>query len=198
MNLLDEIEQHLNNEDASLREGRRERTIFLMRLGYPAEGMVLLNGDQTMRPWMELRTAYIHGCFQASLLIGQSFLENLLGGVADFSDRADGKPTLRDLLLVAREEDWLLDSEFGEFEAIARLRNPYAHYRSFRHPDSLRARSAATGLNPDDILQGDCERFLVRLHAFVYRRFGIGRLTIPDEFANLPAINPDQLEIGMT
>jgi hypothetical protein len=61
-----------------------------MRLGYPAEGFVFLNGDNVMRPWMELRTAYIHGCFQASLLIGQSFLENLLGGVADFSDKAGG------------------------------------------------------------------------------------------------------------
>jgi len=193
---LVEIEEHLDSEDTSLRPGRRERTIFLMRLGYPEQGMVFLNGDQVMRPWMELRTAYIHGCFQASLLIGQSFLENLLGGVADFSDRAAGKPSLRDLLLVAREEGWLLGSEFGEFEAVAKLRNPYAHYRSFRHSDSLRARAAATGLDPDVILQRDCERFLVRLHAFVHRRFSIGRLVVPDEFADLPPINPDQLEIG--
>jgi hypothetical protein len=192
---LDEIEQHLDSEDASLREGRRDRTIFLMRLGYPAEGIVFLNGDQTMRPWMELRTAYIHGCFQASLLIGQSFLENLLGGVADFSDQADGKPTVRDLLRIAKEEGWLLGGEHDEFEAIARLRNPYTHFRSFRHPDSLRARSAATGLDPEDILQRDCERFLVRLHTFVHRRFGIGRLTIPDEFSNLHPIDPDQLEL---
>lgn len=149
-----------------------------------------------MRPWMELRTAYIHGCFQASLLIGQSFLENLLGGVADFSERAGGRPSLRDLLLVVKEEGWLLESEFGEFETVAKLRNPYAHYRSFRHPDSLRARAAATGLDPDVILQGDCERFLVRLHAFVHRRFGIGRLIVPDDLAALPPINPDQLEIG--
>lgn len=180
-----------------LREGRRERTIFLMRLGYTAEGLVFLNGDHVMRPWMELRTAYIQGCFQASLLIGQSFLENLLGGVADFSDQAEGKPSLRDLLLVAKEQDWLLDGEFGEFDAIAKLRNPYAHYRSFRHPDSLRARAAATGQDPEVILQSDCERFLVRLHAFVHRRFGLGRLTVPQEFEALPPVNPDQLEIGM-
>ena len=77
-----------------------------------------------MRPWAELRTAYIHGCFQASLLVGQSFLENLLG-TNDFSDQADGKPTVRDLLRIAREEGWLLDGEYDEFEAIARLRNPY-------------------------------------------------------------------------
>jgi hypothetical protein len=194
---LDEIERHLDREDTSLREGRRERTIFLMRLGYPAEGFVFLNGDNVMRPWMELRTAYIHGCFQASLLIGQSFLENLLGGVADFSDKAGGKPSLRDLLLVAKDEDWLLDSEFSEFDALAKLRNPYAHYRSFRHPDSLRARAAVTGQDPEVILQSDCERFLVRLHAFVHRRFGLGRLTMPDELAVLPAINPDQLEISV-
>jgi hypothetical protein len=196
--LLDEIDQHLDNEDALLRSGRRERTIFLMRLGYPSEGMVFLNGDHAMRPWMELRTAYIHGCFQASLLIGQSFLENLLGGVADFTDKADGRPTLGSLLLIAREEGWLLDGEFGEFDAIAKLRNPYAHYRSFRHPDSLRARAAVTGLDPDVILQKDCERFLLRLHAFVYRGFGIGRITVPDEWAALPPLNPDQLEIGMS
>lgn len=138
MNLLDEVELHLDSEDASLRDGRRERTIFLMRLGYPEQGMVFLNGDSVIRPWMELRTAYIHGCYQASLLIGQSFLENLLGGVADFSDQAGGRPGLHDLLLIAREDGWLLDTEFGEFAALAKLRNPYAHYRSFRHPDSLR------------------------------------------------------------
>jgi len=198
LNLLAEIEGHLDSEDASLRQGRRERTIFLMRLGYPKQGMVFLNGDQVMRPWMELRTAYIHACFQASLLIGQSFLENLLGGVADFSNRTGGKPSLRDLLQVAREEGWLLDSEFGEFETVAKLRNPYAHYRSFRHPDSLRARAAVTGLDPDAILQSDCERFLVQLHAFVHRRFSIGRLTVPDELGTLPPINPDQLEIRCT
>ena len=120
MALLDEIEWHLDKEDGLLREGRRERTIFLMRLGYPEEGLVFLNGDHVMRPWMELRTAYIHGCFQASLLIG-----------------------------------------------------------------------------PEVILQSDCERFLVRLHAFVHRRFGLGRLAVPEEFEALPPINPDQLEIGM-
>jgi hypothetical protein len=27
--------------------------------------MVLMNGDSVIRPWMELRTAYIHGCYQA-------------------------------------------------------------------------------------------------------------------------------------
>jgi hypothetical protein len=61
------------------------------------------------------------------LLIGQSFLENLLGGVADFSDRAGGRPGFHDLLLIARENDWLLDTEFDEFVALAKLRNPYAH-----------------------------------------------------------------------
>lgn len=198
MTLLDEIERHLDIEDASLRTGRRQRTIFLMRLGYPSEGMVFLNGDHVLRPWMELRTAYIGGCFQAALLVGQSFLENLLGGVADFSDKAGSRPKLRDLLLVAREEGWLLNSEFNEFDAIAKLRNPYAHYRSFRHPDSLRAKAAATGLDPDLILQSDCERFLVRLHAFVNRRFGLGRLTIPAQLASLPPRNPDQLEIGLS
>lgn len=86
MALLDEIEWHLDQEDASLREGRREPTIFLMRLGYPEEGLVFLS---------------------------------------------------------------------------------------------------------------DCERFLVRLHAFVHRRFGLGRLAVPEEFEALPPINPDQLEIGM-
>jgi hypothetical protein len=195
MTLIDEVELHLDSEDAALRDGRRERTIFLMRLGYPEEGMMFLNGDSVIRPWMELRTAYIHGCFQASLLIGQSFLENLLGGAADFSDQVGGRPGLRDLLLIVRENGWLLDREFGEFDALAKLRNPYAHYRSFRHPDSLRARAMATGENPDVILQSDCERFLVRLHAFVHRRFGIGRLKIPDGFQDLAPINPDQLEI---
>jgi hypothetical protein len=144
---------------------------------------------------MELRTAYIHGCFRASLLIGQSFLENLLGGVADFSDQAGGRPGLHDLLLIARENDWLLDTEFGEFAALAKLRNPYAHYRSFRHPDSLRARAAATGEEPDVILQSDCERFLVRLHAFVHRRFGIGPVKLFDGLKDLASTNPDQLEI---
>lgn len=80
---------------------------------------------------MELRTAYIHGCFQASLRIGQSFLENLLGGVADFSDQAGGRPGLHDLLLIARENDWLLETEFGEFVALAKLRNPYAITKAF-------------------------------------------------------------------
>jgi hypothetical protein len=124
-------------------------------------------------------------------------LENLLGGVADFSDKAGGKPNLRNLLLVAKEEDWLFDGEFSEFDALAKLRNPYAHYRSFRHPDSLRARAAATSQDPEVILQSDCERFLVRLHAFVNRRFGLGRRTVPEEFDALPPINPDQLEIGL-
>jgi hypothetical protein len=80
MSLLDEVELHLDSEDASLRDGRRERTIFLMRLGYPEQGMVLMNGDSVIRPWMELRTAYIHGCYQASLLIGRSFLESARRG----------------------------------------------------------------------------------------------------------------------
>jgi hypothetical protein len=195
--LLDEIEQHLDREDLSLRKERRERTIFLMRLGYPAEGLVFPNGDHVMRPWMELRTAYIHGCFQASMLIGQSFLENLLGGVADFSDRADGKPTLRDLLLFAKESRWLTGGEFGEFDAVAKLRNPYAHYRSFRHQDSLRARATATGESPEAILQSDCERFLVRLHAFVHRRFGLGGLRTFGDLASLDPVNPDQLAISL-
>lgn len=187
----------LDSEDASLRDGRRERTIFLMRLGYPEQGMMFMNGDSVIRPWMELRTAYIHGCFQASLLIGQSFLENLLGGVADFLDQASVRPGLHDLLLIARENDWLLDAEFGEFVALAKLRNPYAHYRSFRHPDSLRARSAVTGEEPDVILQSDCERFLVRLHAFVHRRFGIGPLKVLGGLKDPAFINPDQLEIDI-
>jgi hypothetical protein len=59
MNLLEEVDLHLNDEDASLRDGRRERTIFLMRLGYPEQGMVFLNGDSVLRPWTELRTAYM-------------------------------------------------------------------------------------------------------------------------------------------
>jgi hypothetical protein len=117
--------------------------------------------------------------------------------VADFSDEVEGKPGLRELLLIAKEEGWLLDGEFSEFDALAKLRNPYAHYRSCRNPDSLMARAAATGQSPDAILQSDCERFLVRLHGFVHRRFGIGRLSVPRESEMLPAVNPDQLEIGM-
>ena len=90
-----------------------EEVDFLMRLGYPEQGIVFLNGDSVIRPWTELRTAYIHGCFQASLLIGQSFLENLLGGVADLSDGVADRPSLNDLPLIARESGWLLDGEFG-------------------------------------------------------------------------------------
>jgi hypothetical protein len=137
--LLDEIELHLDGEDASLRQGRSERTIFLMRLGYPEQGFIFLNGENSVRPWEELRTAYIQGCFQAAVLIGQCFLENLLGGLAHFSDKADGRPGLGDLLTVARDDEWLLESEFNEFSALAKLRNPYAHYRSF-HPLTAFAR----------------------------------------------------------
>ncbi|HSS32484.1 MAG TPA: hypothetical protein VLL27_04305 [Solirubrobacterales bacterium] len=167
-----------------------------MRLGYAEQGFVFLNGENSLRPWEELRTAYIHGCFQAAVLIGQCFLENLLGGVAHFSDKADGRPGLGDLLTVAREEEWLLESEFNEFNVLAKLRNPYAHYRSFHHADSLRARAERTGQDPHLILQSDCERFLLRLHEFVHRRFGIGCVVVPPEFDVLPAVNPDQLEIS--
>lgn len=197
MDLLEEIELHLDAEDASLRDERRERTIFLMRLGQPESGWVFLNGDGVIRPWEELRTAYIHGCYQATLLIGQSFLENLLGGVAAMTERDAGKPGLRRLLLVAWEEGWLLEREFEEFDALAELRNPYAHYRSFRHHDSLRARAMESEEDPDRILKRDCEHFLVRLHEFVHRRFGLGALVVPEEWESLPVINPDQLEIDI-
>lgn len=52
-----------------------------------------------------------------------------------------------------------------EIDALARLRNPYAHYRSFCHPDSLRASAGVAGQDPEVILQSDCERFLVRPHS---------------------------------
>ena len=192
---LDELNEQLRCADDETRPDRLERAIFLMRQGQPEQGWLFFGGGVVV-PWHEMTTAYMAGCYQAALLIGQTCLENLLGAALEFPDKKVGLVGLARLLDLASSAGLLLEPEFREFDKLRRRRNPYAHYRPYDHPENATQQLMARKLPYEELAREDCERFIEVLFDFVHRRFGVGAVIIPEGLDEAELVHPDQLELG--
>ena len=190
--------EELRVEDEHSRAERAERGLFLLRLGQPESGWLFF-GSGVVVPWNEMRSAYLAGCYQASLLVGQTCLENLLGGALEFPEGSVGTPGLAELLRLALDAGLLLEPEYRAFDALRRRRNPYAHYRRSLDPESTLSLARARDVPLEETARPDCERFLELMHAFAHRRFGCGRILLPPGLDDVePAVHPDQMTLPET
>jgi hypothetical protein len=182
--------------DVEARIARAERAAWLARLGWPESGWVF-HSEGTVQPWAELRRTFIDGCYLATILVGQSFLENLLAGQLAFArQKSVGRPHLAAVLEAVRDRGWLTPDEFATLDSLRKMRNPYAHYRHFNDPESLISRATTTETAPETLLEHDARALIEALYHLVNRPpFALGPIIYPldDE----PAVHPDQMHLPL-
>ena len=181
--------------DATTRAERADRAAWMAQLGWPESGWTFFGDYGVIVPWDELRRTFIDGEYLAAILVGQAFLENLLAGLLDFQQESLGpRPELADVLRRARDQGWLTPQEFDVLDAVRRMRNPYAHYRTFEHADGLIQRAMAAEEAPDALIEADARAVVKALYHLVNRRpFALGPIVYPPDEGL--TIHPNQMRL---
>lgn len=194
--LVDEFVVACQEADLSTRQERAERAARVARLGWPESGWAFFGDHGVAGPWNELRRTFVDGSFVATILIGQAFLENLLGGLLHWQEEPVDTAGLAGLLQRTWDRGWLTSEEFHVLDALRRVRNPYAHYRNFQHSDSLVQRAIAAEEIPDALVEGDAWAVVEALYHLVNRQpFALGTIMYPHE--EEPWVHPDQMHLPL-
>jgi len=111
----------------SLRHRLKNHKFIWREFGPPID-MLLVGGIPSMFAIRELKTAYINGCYMATILLAQAFIEHSLGG-AFLMGGCDsivekGFAMLIKEALVTGQISKELSKEFDE---LRKMRNPYIH-----------------------------------------------------------------------
>lgn len=195
MALTDELIAAYEVDDMTTRTERADRAAWIARLGWPEEGWVFFGGHGVVNPWDELRQTFIHGEYVATILCGQAFLEYLLAGLLESQEqRSVGRSGLAGLLRRVRDLGWITPDEHDVLDRVRQMRNPYAHYRNFDHPESLTRRAIAANESVELVVERDARAVVEALLHLVNRRpFALGPIVYPEDDG--PFIHPDQMQL---
>jgi len=194
---ISEMIEAYEKADASTRAERSERAVWIARLGWPESGWLFSGGHTVAESWDDLRHAFIHGSYLATILVGQAFLENVLAGQLDWHEETLGRrPQLGEILVRTRELGWLTQHEFALLDGLRRMRNPYAHYRNLDDKQSLSRRAMEAGEAPGTLVARDASEVVEALYHLVNRHpFALGPIQYPPDDG--PTVHPDQMQIPL-
>ena len=161
---FNELMARLEEDEAKSRPYRAQRLKLLLDEYGPGGIRLFYGGPVSHWAFEECRLAYLHGLFLSSILAAQVCLEHMLAGLFRMAGRDDLEGAGFGLLLkTALSESFISEAEFGLFDGLRKVRNPYAHYRAPTSKTSPLRRAIATDRAPDDLLVEDARSAVVAL-----------------------------------
>jgi hypothetical protein len=147
----DELLTWLEADETSSRPYRTSRLKLLLEIfDSPKEHLLLSGGEDSATAYRELRLAFVHGLYLATVILTLSVIEQELGGALyarglDKSARATLE-TLLDSAMALKEID---SGMFDGIHELRRIRNAYAHFRTPLHETGTvrRALQRDTGIH---------------------------------------------------
>ena len=148
-------------------------------------GMTIFGGREALITFEDAQLCYIHGVFSGAIVLGQSFIEQSVCGLAysagEFAE--DDRPGYHDAVDFLDENDILApdDVEGVALNELHQLRNPIVHYRepidettfSGRKMEHVRENPETKAPTTYEMLKEDAEMVLKTCFS-VSRTFGVG------------------------
>ncbi|WP_143420453.1 hypothetical protein [Halorubrum vacuolatum] len=148
-------------------------------------GMTIFGGQEALITFEDAQLCYIHGVFSGAIVLGQSFIEQSICGLAYSAGKfaEDDRPGYHDAVEFLDENDILAsdDVEGVALNELHQRRNPIVHYRgpidgttfSGRKMEHIRENPETKALTIYDMLKEDAEMVLKTCFS-VSRTFGVG------------------------
>ena len=169
---IPELIAWLEMDEGRSRECRARRFSYFMEvIQVPSGTFGRFHGRISHQCYEEVRLAYIHGLYLATVLLSLSYVEHQLAG--QFYEAGESwvnDATLEELLEKAHQRRMLSRSEFDTFNDLRSIRNSYVHFRHPGHPSELLNRSVDQDALPHDVIKADAERALEAFGSFHERQ----------------------------
>lgn len=122
------LRNHILTSDKQSLDHRLERYKFVYKEFGPSVDMLLVGGIPAMFAIHELKLSYIDGCYMATVLLTQSFIEHSLGSF--FLMSGDDKTVKKGFANLINEALSIaqIDNELAKkLHELRKMRNPYTH-----------------------------------------------------------------------
>ena len=168
-----ELVAWLEADEASSHESRAHRLRHLLKAIQPPEEGMFFQGEESLYSFGEVRLAYIHGLYLATVLLSLSCIEREVAGRLYGASWEEAKgASLEKLLSKAQEQGIISDAESDTFQHLRRVRNSYAHFKPPLHSSSLTCRALNQNVLPSEVLIADAQKAVEALGSFFKRRPG--------------------------
>ena len=170
----------LEADEAKTREARAHRLLHLLKaIRVPGHGLFFY-GDGPAQAFDEVRLAYLHGLYLATVLLSLSLIENEIAGelyAAGWEEAAEGR--FKTLLSEAHARKLVSDRNQEILIRLDDIRNSHAHFRPInpeapsakRHKiPSVTLRAVNQNLTSDEVYREDAEYAIEILGRFLLRR----------------------------
>jgi hypothetical protein len=168
---IDELSVWLERDEAesrAFRAGRLEQ--FLLLFESPVEYVMFKGGGTSHQSYVELRLAFIHGLYFATVILALACIEQeLAGALYARGSESPARATLEALLTAAKAVGEIDDGLFSDIDRIRGIRNAYAHFRPPLHPSGLVRRALGTDTTLDELPKADAVDALKVLARFISR-----------------------------
>ena len=163
----------LETDEASSREWRARRLRHLLEAIQPHEDGMFFQGEESLYSFNEVRLAYIHGLYLATVLLSLACIEREVAGRLYMAGWEEAKGVrLEELISKAHERAIISDAESDTFQHLRRVRNSYAHFKPPLHSSSLTRRALDQNVLPNEVLMVDAKKAVEALGSFFGRRHG--------------------------
>ena len=127
-----------------------------------------------MHSFNEVRLAYIHGLYLATVLLSLACIEREVAGRLYVVGWEKAKSVgLEKIISEAHERGILSDAESDTFQHLRRVRNSYAHFKPPLHSSSLGYRAVDQNLLTNEVMMLDAQKAIEALGSFFKRRPGL-------------------------
>ena len=170
---ITELIAWLETDEGASREARARRLRHLLEAIRPSKEGIFFQGEASFHSFNEVRLAYIHGLYFATVLLSLACIERELAGrlyAAGWEKAKDAG--LKELLSTAHERGSISDAESDTFQHLRSVRNSYAHFKHPGHSSSLVCRALHQNVVPNEVMMIDAHRAVEALGSFFERRSG--------------------------
>lgn len=149
----------LKEYDKETFEERRKRCEFFFSL-MPTE-KIWISSDESYYMWLEIRLAYISGCYISTILLAQSFIERKFQGdyhmILDFKK---SKLTLNQILEEMKKDKSMDPYWIERIDKIRMKRNPLVHFKDVMKDESMAQRNNHDQDKAIELLKEDAKEAL--------------------------------------
>lgn len=163
----------LESDEKRSREWRAFRLAHLLEtIQIPEEG-AYFQGEISLQIFNELRLAYIHGLYLATVLLSLAYVEQELSGRLYAAGWEGAKKERLEIILdKAYEYGILSEAELNTFQNLRSTRNAYAHFRRPGSSSSMLFRSVEHDELPYELMKADAHKAIESLGTIIGRFFG--------------------------
>lgn len=165
---LSELMAWLAEDDDASRPFRARRLKTLLEEFGEPRHLLLPGGLVSSLTFEEARRAYLHGLDVATVLLAQTTLEHMLGGLLRQVGH-DGNWGFSEILNRSRREGLITEAEFDLFDRLRVARNPYVHAKPPLAEGTLGRRLATTDDSPYALTEADATLAITTLLRLVQR-----------------------------